>query len=297
VRSSFEAGRTSFGDALAALSPLARSGERTLARAPMGLYELALDRLLDAPEAARARRSAVSLYAADARRLGFSARAPQDPETQLWRAELLSFLALTVEDAGVRREAARRGRAYLGFEGDGAIHPEAVPTDLTDLAVRVAIEDGGAPIFEHALALLSRSTDPVVRQRLVGGLASAREPALRRRALELVLDERLRQNETFRPLMAQAGDPEGAELAWAWLVEHYDAVVARLGPGYAAYLPYAATGFCSEAQVEPTRAFFTPRVASTQGGPRNLAAALESIQLCAARAAFARDAARAVFAR
>ncbi len=297
VRASFEAGRTSFADALAALSPLAQSGERSLARMPMSLYELAIDRLLEPAEVGRARRSAARLYAADARRLGFAARPPQDPETQLWRVDLLNFLADTVEDPAVRREAARRGRAHLGLGGDGELHPEAVPSDLAELSVRVALQEGGAPAFEHALALLARTTDPAARGRLVSGLASVRDPALRTRALALMLDERLRQNETFRPLMAQTRDPEGVESAWAWLVEHYDAVAARLGPGYAAYLPYAATGFCTTERAEQARAFFEPRVAATQGGPRNLAAATETVRLCAARAAHAQGSARSTFAR
>jgi alanyl aminopeptidase len=318
VRASFDAGRTSFADALAALEPFARSEERLLARAPMGLYDFALDRLLEPAEAQRARRRAGALYADEARRLGLWPRASEDPDTPVRRAELLGFLANTVEDAAVRRELARLGRAYLGLgartgraqrssaaqagatappSGEGALHPEAVPSDLADLAVRVAVQEGGAPAYDHALGLLAASTDPIVRGRLLAALAAVRDPSLRPRAIELTLDARLRRNETLRPLMAQLDDVAGATLAWDWLRARYDAVAERVGPGYAGYLPYVATGFCDGERAAEARAFFADRVERTQGGPRNLEEAVETVTLCAARAAQARESARAVFAR
>jgi hypothetical protein len=263
----------------------------------MNLIALAIDHVLDDAGDARARRYASRLYAGHARRLGWRPRPSDDPETLLLRAEVLGFLAQVARDPGVRREATRRGRAYLGLGRDGAIDAGAIAPDLADLAVAVAVQDGGAEAFDRALSLLEASTDPAVRGRLVGGLASAREPELRARALELVLDPRLRLNETFRPLMAQLGDPEGTELAWNWLGEHYDAVAERLGPAYAGYLPFAATAFCSADDAEKARAFFATRVGATQGGPRNLESAIESIELCAARVAHAQAGARSFFAR
>ncbi len=297
VEASFAAGRTSFADALRALEPLAAAEERSVARAPMALVELAIERVLDERAAQRARAHAARLYAARARRLGWTPRPGETPDTQLLRAEVLSFLAHVARDAGVRREAARRGRAYLGLGGGGAIDPRAVPTDLAELAVTVAVQEGGAEAFDHALGLLASSTDPAVRSRLVAALAAARDPALRRRALELALDARLRTNEIFRPLMAQFGDPEGVDGAWTWLAERYDALAGRMGPGYAGYLPYAATGFCSAERAAEARSFFEPRVAATQGGPRNLTSAIETVELCAARVEHARRTAPAYFAR
>ena len=297
LEASFAAGTLAYADALRALEPLARSNERAVARAPMGLVELAIDRVLDDAGDARARAWASRVYRAHARRLGWTPRASDDPETQLLRAEVLGFLANVAEDAATRREAARRGRAYLGLGTDGAIHADAVSPDLAELAVSAAIQDGDAATFDHALGLLVASTDPAVRRRLVNALSAAREPALRARALELVLDPRLRVNETWSPLMGQLGDPAGTDAAWSWLNEHYDAVAARMGPGYAGYLPYAASRFCTAERAAEARAFFAPRVGATEGGPRNLESALESVELCAARVEHASESARAFFSR
>ena len=297
VEASFSAGRIAYGDALRALEPLAASEQRSVARAPMNLLSLAIDRLLDGDARERARAYAARLYRPHARRLGWTPRRSDTPDDQLMRAEVLSFLAHVARDPAVRREAARRGRAYLGWGGDGSIHPEAVAPDLAELAVTVAVQEGGAPVFDHVLGLFASATDPAERSRLLSGLSSVRDAELRRRALELALDTRLRTSEVFRPLMAQFRDVEGVELAWAWLTEHYDALVARMGPGFAGYLPYVATGFCSAERAREARAFFEPRVGATQGGPRNLASATEAIELCAALTAHARETAAAAFAR
>lgn len=263
----------------------------------MQLIELAITHVLDDEGDARARRYAARLYQPHARRLGWRPRASEDPETLLLRADVLSFLANVAEDAAVRREAARLGRAYLGLGRSGAIDDDAVAPDLAELAVSVAIQEGGEAAFDHALALLASSTDPNVRTRLLRGLSTVADPALRARALALVLDARLRTNELFRPLMGPLGDPEGAAAVWSWLGEHYDAVAERMGPGFASYLPYAASGFCSAERATEARAFFEPRIAATQGGPRNLESAIESIELCAARVEHARTSAAAFFAR
>ncbi len=296
IEASFDAGHTSFADALSALEPLARSEERSVASAPMHLIQLAIDHLLDEGGVTRARRHAATLYRAQARRLGWTPRADEDPETALWRAELLGFLAQVAEDPQVRREAARRGRAYLGEGGDGAIHPDAVSPDLAGVAVTVAVQEGGAALFNRVLGLLAETTDPAMRGRLVSALSAAREPALRQRALDLTLDERLRVNELFTPLMTQFGDAEGVDTAWTWLREHYDALAARMGPGRAGYLPFAASRFCSAEKAEEATQFFTPKVAHTEGGPRNLQSAVERVQLCGRLADHARESARAFFA-
>ena len=47
--------------------------------------------------------------------------------------------------------------------------------------------------------------------------------------------------------------------------------------------PWLAASFCSAAATNDVSAFFGPKVSSLSGGPRNLAGALQSITLCAAR--------------
>ncbi|MBX7192085.1 MAG: M1 family metallopeptidase [Sandaracinaceae bacterium] len=310
VRASVAAGAIDFGDAMTLLSPMAASEERFVALAPVELYTFAHDNLLTDETRPGLERHAQRLYAPQLRRLGWGPRAvrgqtpTEEPETRSLRASLLQFMAQVARDPAVRREARARGLAFLGEGpvvrgqgGDHQLHLDAVPTDLVEVSLIVAAEEGDAALFDRMLAELGRTTDGVLRQRLLAGLSNVDDDALRDRALALVLDPQLRMNERFRPLMAQFGDAHGREHALAWLEAHYDEVRALFGPEYAGYLPYALQSFCDRAHAEAGRAFFAPRVGDTNGGPRNLEAAVESVTLCAARAEAQRESASHFFAR
>lgn len=295
IRAGFAAGTVSFSAALEALEPFASSNERFIATAPIEILQFARDHLAQSEtEHAAFRAYAQRLYRDPLRRLGWGPRrgVTEDGEVRLLRAAILTFLALIAEDPAVRREAQSRGRAYLG-EGvrdrPGELHPDAVPSDLVDVSVIVAAQEGGAPLFATLDRLFGASQDAIVRSHLLVGMSSVDDADLRPRALGLSLDPRLRINEVFRPLMGQMSDPEGREPGWAWIQQNYDRLAARMGPGYSGYLPYAASGFCTSDRAAEVRAFFAPRMEATQGGPRNLEAAVESIDLCAARAAAHRD--------
>jgi alanyl aminopeptidase len=301
VRAGFAAGRVPFASAMQALEPFADSTDRFVATAPIEVLEFSGDYLLDDDAHRQAYRAyAMRLYRNQLRRLGWGPRRgmQEDSEQRLLRAAILSFLAHSARDPGVRREAQRRGRAWVGLgarERPGEIHPEAVPSDLVELSVVVAAQEGGAPFFATLDRLLGVTQDAMLRERLLAGMSRVDDEDLRPRALALALDPRLRVNEIFRPLSGQSRDPEGREAAWAWLQANYDALAARLGPAYAGYLPFAVAGFCTRARIPEIRAFFGPRVAATQGGARNLESAIESIELCAARAAAQRESALSFF--
>jgi alanyl aminopeptidase len=303
VRAGFAAGRVPFEAAVRALEPLASSTDRQVATAPIEVLTWARDHLASTEaEHAALRAYGSRLYRAQARRLGWGPPrgGEEDGDTRLLRASILSYLALVAEDATVRREAARRGRAWLGLgarDRPGEIHEDAVVADLVDVCLIVAAQEGGDEVWTALSRHLESAEDPALRSHLVTAMSGVDDAPLRERSLALVLDPRLRLNETYRPLMGQVGDPEGLDGAWAWLQTSYDAVAERMGPGYAGYLPFAAGGFCTTERAAEARAFFAPRVEATQGGPRNLESAVESIELCAARAAAHRASAERFFAR
>jgi alanyl aminopeptidase len=301
IQAGFAAGQLSFRAAVQALEPFADSTDRFVALAPIEILRFARNYLLETDAQREAYRAyAMRLYGNQLRRLGWGprSRTAEDGEQRMLRAAVLSFLALSARDPGVRREAERRGRAWAGQgarQQPGEIHADAVSSDLVDLALTVAAQEGGAPFFETLDRLLDRTQDAVTRNHLLAGLSNVDDDDLRPRALALALDRRLRLNEVFSPLMGQSGDPEGREVAWSWLQANYDALVERIGPAYAGDLPSMASGFCTETRAAEVRTFFEPRVEATEGGPRNLANAIESIELCAARAAAHRDEAQRFF--
>ena len=172
----------------------------------------------------------------------------------------------------------------LGVGGDGAFHPEVVDPDLASTALGAAMRTGDAKVFDALVARFAGSEDAQIRQRMLGALASTRDPALLRRALDLSLDPRLRQNERLTIVGALLATLETRDVAWTWLTAHFDALVPMLPDRYAGFMPRFYK-VCDATRADAVRAFFTPRVDKLTGGPRNLALALETAEQCAARVA------------
>ena len=292
---SFDADTIDAADVYASFDRIAADESRAVATEPMGLLSWTHDHLVGEAERAAVSRFGARLYGARARRLGWTARRGEGGEASLMRRDLLSFLALTAEDARVRREAAERGRRYVG--ADGALDRSAVHHDLVGLALAVAVQEGDAAFFDRLLAAFRASDDALFRAQVLGALGATHDPALGQRALELSLDPALRVNEVTHTIGAQLGMIETRERAWQWLREHFDAVFARVAPTRAGYAPWLAAGFCTEEKAAEVEAFFGERIESLPGGPRNLRGALEAIRLCSARVEAQRESAASFFGR
>jgi alanyl aminopeptidase len=225
-----------------------------------------------------------SLYGPVARKLGWDARKDDGDDTWTLRGSVLGFDALTGRDPAVRAEAKKRGLAYAGVGIDGAVHPEAVEADVAGTALAVVGEEADRPTWDALHALLGKTLDEAVRRRLLRALSIAADPALSAAGRDLTLDPALRDSEVLVPLFAQLGRSETRDAAWAWLKEHYDAILARMPRHHAGAALVGASGvFCDDDHARDVEAFFGPKVDGIDGGPRALSLALETVRLCAAR--------------
>ncbi len=275
----------------------ASDDSRYIATQPMGLLSFARDHIAsDDEERGRVEAFAERTYRARARALRWGPRRgrAEDGETALLRASVLSFLAHTGQSARVRREAASRGRSYLG--DDDELHPEAVESNLVGLALTVAVQEGDAAFFERLRERVLGSEDALFRRQGLSALSSTHDPQRTDAVLSLSLDERLHVNEVTVPVAHQLSMRETRAAAWAWLQEHFDEVFSRVATTRAGYAPWYVSGFCSEERAAEVEAFFGSRIEALPGGPRNLAGALEAIRLCAARTEAQRESTLRFFA-
>jgi alanyl aminopeptidase len=278
----WETDATDAADLFPLLEELARDEARQVATAPMRTLSFIDENVADDALRPRLRGYATRLYQARARELGFGPRRGQtEPASRaLLRSSIIGFLTQTARDARTRREAARLGRAYVGYGGDGEIHPEVVDPNLLAIVLEVAVQDGDAAFFDHVLANLVATDDAAIRGPLLSALSSTESSELAPRALALALDERLRANEVMDPLWSLASSRHTREAAWTWFGANFDALSARVPEGRMGSSPWIAASFCSEDDRTRVETFFAPRIEALPGGPRNLAGALEAIHLC-----------------
>lgn len=275
------------------LDRLATDTRRRVAVAPMDVLEFARDYLATEAWRDQVEAYARALYTPVLQRLGWEAQAEDDGETKLLRASVIGFLADVGRDASVRERAAKLGRELLGIGAEGELKRDAVPPDLLGTVLAMAVQEGGEPVFDAVLEHFEQAEDADLRYRLLAALSSVRDPELSDRALQLVLSPKLRRNEVLVPLVRQMRDARTRARAWRWLKAHFDALSERVPRTRAGRLASLPSVFCSKERARDAQAFFEPKAQKLLGGPRNLAAALEEIHLCAARVDAQRESTRA----
>jgi alanyl aminopeptidase len=293
IQAGYVRARLPAADALAALAPLAADRNGAVAAAPLRLLAPFSDWLHGDPRHAALEAFAQKLYAPVHKALGWApaAGAAEPADRSLLRPQVIDLLAFTARDPAVRREAAARGRAFLDGKADAVI-PELLGTALT-----VAMEEGDAALFDKLLARLAVEQAPRERYAILRALGRATRPELAVRARALVLDAsvHLSPREVLAPLQVQLGQPALRDAAWAWARQNVDALLGRLPERRRSAIVWLPVGFCDARHAAELKALFEPRLAEIPGGPRDLAGAVEDLELCAAERAAQEPSVRAFF--
>jgi cytosol alanyl aminopeptidase len=215
-----------------------------------------------------------------ARKLGWVAKPGDTADDRLLRAKLVPFAGESGNDPELIQQA--RDLILRWFSDHTVVSPDIARGLLT-----VAAQHGDAGLFDKILATAKSEDDPYFRPIVIQSLGHFRDPQLAERSLKFAFDGTFDARMSMRLFFGPAGEPAVRKLPYEYLKRHYDTVVAKLptgiGTDYAAELPRLASAFgCSESDRREVEQFFATRMQKVQGGPRSLANALETIQLCAA---------------
>jgi alanyl aminopeptidase len=226
---------------------------------------------------------AMRLYRPRLDALGYRHRPGESDAASRLRQRLVELLAFDVRDPVVRRQLDAQGRAALGLDGEHGVDLHRAEPDLRAAALKVAVQDSGAPAFDAALAALHDDHVTQERYELISALGATRDPALAAKVRELGLTPAIAVGELTRLYAAQVEEPENRDDFDAWLRQNFDALRARYPDSYQRALPrLPATGRCSRQAADTLRQWLAPRIADVIGGQRALAQSLESVDQCAA---------------
>jgi len=284
ISASFRHGDLDAGDMLAALQPLTGSKIREVATVPLDQAAQLYHRIA-ATDAQRARLAAwaKAAYLPRLEQLGYQRKAGESEDDSLMRSSLASSLAFDFKLPEVRAALLKQGEAALKPKADGHLNLAAADPDLLGDALGVAVQEHGKSAVDALIAELPKTSDPALRNGILGGLASVEDPALTEQVRNFALTKPVKVGE-MRMLLSGGRDTLAERDAmWSWFTAHYAQILDRTGSFSGGRLPsMAAGGGCSSAEYDRLQAFFKTREKDAAGIGRGLAQTGESIQLCSA---------------
>jgi puromycin-sensitive aminopeptidase len=160
---------------------------------------------------------------------GWELKNGEDDEARLARASCLWALGRLAGDPAVIQEASARFDRMIA---DASTIDPTLATPLARLRAATASGGGDAGAFQHFVDLFGRAETPEARDRFLLALADFPDPQLARRYLELSLTDRIRSQDTWKPmryLLAQIAHPAVQAEAWAFMKNNWNRLRQKTG--------------------------------------------------------------------
>ncbi|MEN3293451.1 MAG: hypothetical protein V7642_2704 [Burkholderiales bacterium] len=208
--------------------------------------------------------------------LGWLNREGDSDATRNLRSLLLPLVADTGRDPALRNSA--RESALQWLSGKDAPQPGAMLQPI----LRTAAYSGDAALFDALAGAVAKSHDQGERHEMYRALGAFSDEALREKSFNLFFAEHVDPREAVTIFWSASEERHSPSALQAFLRTRYDRVVAKLPEDYAAFIPRWGAAQCSTGERASFQAFYRERAAKRPGGARNLAQALESIDICVA---------------
>jgi hypothetical protein len=238
------------------------------------------DTMLSPAQTQQYRRMMAAIYGPRLAALGFDPRRDAhkaDPmQQQMLRTSLVSLLALEARDPGVRAKLVAATKAWLAADA-AAIEPS-----YRQVAMAVAVQDGGEPFMESLSQRMRASDDPLLRSQISVALGYADSPAAIAVAQRLALAAGVQSLETVRTIGVLGSQP-GARAATVGFVNANFQRLMESYPGFArSSIINLYSGYCATADIAKVESMVRPNLKTIGGGELELSQAKERISQCAA---------------
>jgi aminopeptidase N len=264
------------GDALALVPVLAADPDPHVAAKSLALA-LKVQRADLVPElSARYTKFIRKSYGARGRALGWKRRRGETDADAALRSVLVPLLTHRGDDAELAEEA--RAHASRWLDDRSELDPAIV-----DAALDAAGASRSQALWLKLEGAAALAKDGARRVQLLGALGGFDDLELAKASLALLLGQSFDIRDTLPILTRELDGRRTREVAYAFVKESWDRLVARLRPDEALGLLATPTAFCDPGHRADAESFFGPRAAKLEGGARALAAALETVDVCIAR--------------
>ncbi|HEY5933823.1 MAG TPA: M1 family metallopeptidase [Kofleriaceae bacterium] len=232
-------------------------------------------RALDDAMYAKAKKFWLATFGGPARKLGWTrAKTDSDERHELRRTFVPAVGTL---DPKLRADATRLAVRWLGDR-------KGLEDDMVGPVLGTAAEHGDAALFDKVLAASAKGRDRRDQARLLGALAGFHDPALVKRALDLVLAKDRDIRETVGIVFGLLFQRETSAHAIEFITANIDTMLGRMRDDGAAGFLAALAGFgCTPDRLKQMRALVEPRAKKYGGAENYVTRGFEQAQQCITR--------------
>jgi len=188
---------------------------------------------------------------------------------------VVSLVANVAEDPELIEQARKLASAWL-------VDRKAVDPDMVGVVLNTAAHQGDRMLFDAYRAAAKKEKEERTRGQLLDAMGAFRDPEIAKVAMPIVLTDEFDSRESLDILFGVSQYRKTRDLAYDFVKNNFDALVAKLPTDTGAFTPFIAGGYCDNEHRADAEQFFKNRSTKYTGGPRNLAQVLEGIDLCVA---------------
>jgi alanyl aminopeptidase len=250
-----------------------RERHRLVVEQVVGVMEGVSRALIDDDVRPAFRRYVASILLPLGKELSWDPRKGEGDEQRLLRKSVLSALSTFAEDPWITAEAAKHAEAYLK-------DPRAVDADIAVIALRASSRRAGNKRFLALSDRAHRLGAPDERIAALGALGSFADPVLLRRALDLMLNDQIKIQDSFYIFDAATLWSESRPLVLAWVKDHFAELKAKVPELLSTRFVGVVSAICDRAARDDAGRLFGGAKNDAESPDRALVQALEVADAC-----------------
>ena len=268
-------GHIPLGQALALVAKFTNDPNRQVITKTLSIAGGLSDHLVPDDLKPKYQRYLSDLYKARAEQLGWQNKPGDDDDVRLLRPTLVNVMANQAEDPEFIEQAKKLALAWFDDH-------KAVDRNMLDVVMTTAAAHGDRAFYDRLHDEAKKETDEEIQRTLLDAMGSFRDPEIAKMALSAITGNEFDIRVSVFMLFSTSAWPGTRDIAYDFVKQNWDTLVAKLPNNYGSFLPFVARRYCDEQHRADAEAFFKDLVTKTEGGPRNLQQTLEAISLCSA---------------
>jgi aminopeptidase N/puromycin-sensitive aminopeptidase len=203
--------------------------------------------------------------------VGWESKPADSDEQRTLRARLLGALGQDARDPDTLAESRKIADKALA-------DPASVDHELAGTVLAVAAINADSEFYDKLMAAMKSTKSPEEYYAYFYTLPQFTDPKLLQRTLDFAISPDVRSQDALQLVTGVLGNPDGENLAWEFIRQHWSEVEKAGGPFASAQVVGATSGFCNAGMRDQVTEFFNAhKIAAAE---RTYRQAIERINNC-----------------